>query len=72
MSLLHAGIYQPTSRARPLGALLRELLHRRLEELERNTRTPAKPSWVHLPDRVWRRHSALIMHQYECDRMTRR
>jgi hypothetical protein len=28
----------------------------------------SKPAWVHLPDRVWRRNSALLMSMHECKR----
>ncbi|MES9946161.1 MAG: hypothetical protein ABW080_14490 [Candidatus Thiodiazotropha sp.] len=28
-----------------------------------------KPDWVHLPDRVWRRNSALLMSLHDCKRV---
>jgi hypothetical protein len=28
----------------------------------------SKPDWVHLPDRVWRRNSALLVSMHECKR----
>ena len=50
---------------RTVGGRVRALagLVQRLSRL--SPRHSRKPSWVHMPDRAWRRHSALLTYLHE-------
>ncbi|MGD2117374.1 MAG: hypothetical protein PVG66_03380 [Chromatiales bacterium] len=64
-----ASAHNPVDLAEPqsLFSRVRHAFDRLADAMTGRQEMP-KPDWLHCPDRVWRRHSALLMCQYEMSR----
>ena len=58
---------QPTAQGLSQGGISRRWLNALVAQYVQS-KGSEKPMWVHLPDRVWQRQSALLMSLHERDR----